>query len=282
MSQTGTSPLQLLSRRTLVGLALIGSVAFFVFWPETSPPEPPAAVTETPASSPARYRYSVANTYPHDPRAFTQGLVFRDGVLFESTGLHGESSLRKVRLETGEVLQRIDVDKQYFAEGLVDWNNSLIQLTWQSNVGFVYDLETFQSRRNFRYTGEGWGLTRDATRLIMSDGSSTLRFLDPESLAEVGRLAVTGRGFAVSRLNELEMVRGEIYANVWQTDEVVVISPQTGHVTARIDFSGLRARLGPSREIDVLNGLAYDGAGDRLFVTGKLWPQLFEVRILRE
>lgn len=265
-----------------MGLALIGSVAFFVFWPETSPPEPPAAVTETPASSPARYRYSVANTYPHDPRAFTQGLVFRDGVLFESTGLHGESSLRKVRLETGEVLQRIDVDKQYFAEGLVDWNNSLIQLTWQSNVGFVYDLETFQSRRNFRYTGEGWGLTRDATRLIMSDGSSTLRFLDPESLAEVGRLAVTGRGFAVSRLNELEMVRGEIYANVWQTDEVVVISPQTGHVTARIDFSGLRARLGPSREIDVLNGLAYDGAGDRLFVTGKLWPQLFEVRILRE
>lgn len=257
---------------------------------------PPAQTSPSPATTspaPARYRYTVVNAYPHDRSAFTQGLLFRDGVLFESTGCGGgswdgsrcltdRSSLRKVRLENGEVLQRTDVDAQYFAEGLAEWNGSLIQLTWQSNVGFVYDLETFQSRRNFRYPGEGWGLTHDGRRLIMSDGTSTLRFLDPESLEETGRVEVTERGLAVNNLNELEMVGNQLFANVWQTDEVVVIDPDTGHVVARIDFSGLQSRIDRSQHVDVLNGIAYDAAGDRLFVTGKLWPQLFEVRIIRD
>jgi glutamine cyclotransferase len=232
--------------------------------------------------APIRYGYSVVQAFPHDPDAFTQGLIFRDGVLFESTGLHGRSSLRKVRLETGEVLQRLDIEERYFAEGLVDWQDALVQLTWQSNVGFVYALDTFAPIRRFSYAGEGWGLARDNARLIMSDGTSTLRFLDPDTFREIGRLSVTERGYPVTALNELEMVKGELYANVWQTDEVVIISPTTGHVTGRIDFSGLRDRLDRSKPVDVFNGIAYDEAGDRLFVTGKLWPQLFEVRILRD
>jgi glutaminyl-peptide cyclotransferase len=243
--------------------------------------------------TPARYRYEVVNTFPHDREAFTQGLLYRDGFLYESTGcgrggwdgtrcVGGPSSLRKVRLETGEVLQRVDVDAEYFAEGLADWRDSLVQLTWQSNVGFVYDLATFRSRRNFRYPGEGWGLTHDGRQLIMSDGTSTLRFLDPETLEESERLQVQERGLSVANLNELEMVRDEIFANVWQTNEIVVISPGTGHVTARIDFSGLQTRLDGSSPIDVLNGIAYDAVNDRLFVTGKLWPLLFEVRVVRE
>jgi glutaminyl-peptide cyclotransferase len=231
--------------------------------------------------APARYGFTVVNTYPHDPEAFTQGLFYRDGHLFESTGLNGRSSLRKVRLETGEVVQRRDVAREYFAEGLVDWGSRLIQLTWQSNLGFVYAFDTFEPLRTFSYQGEGWGLTRDDRRLIMSDGSSTLRFLDPETLAETGRLQVTERGFPVNNLNELEMIRGEIFANIWQTDEVVVVAPDTGHVTARIDFSPLRARLADSRSIDVFNGIAWDTAADRMFVTGKLWPRLFEVRVQR-
>lgn len=248
--------------------------------PSTSTDQRPATVA-TPGPAPARYTFTVVNEYPHDPEAFTQGLIYRDGYLFESTGLNGRSSLRKVRLDTGEVVQRIDVDARYFAEGLADWNNRLIQLTWQSNIGFVYALDTFALQRTFPYAGEGWGLTRDDRRLIMSDGSSTLRFLDPETFEETGRLAVTERGLAVNNLNELEMVQGEIYANIWQTDEVVVIAPGTGHVTARIDFSPLRARLDPARPIDVFNGIAWDASGGRLFVTGKLWPRLFEVRIDR-
>ena len=280
---------------TAAAVVIAGAAAFFATTPSTDGEASSAAVATPGAAGPrpVRFRYAVVATYPHDANAFTQGLLFRDGVLYESTGcgggafdgtrcLDGGSSLRKVELETGRVLQRRDIDRQYFAEGLVDWNDSLIQLTWQSGVGFVYDVASFEPRRQFAYEGEGWGLTRDDTRLFMSDGSSTLRVLDPESLAETSRLPVTERGLAVSNLNELEMVRGEIFANIWQSDDVVVIAPDTGHVTARIDFSGLRARLDPSARIDVLNGIAYDPSADRLWVTGKLWPLLFEVRIIRE
>jgi glutamine cyclotransferase len=226
------------------------------------------------------YSYRVVNVYPHDPEAFTQGLVYRDGFLYESTGLNGRSSLRKVRLETGEVIQQRQVDAQYFGEGLADWGGKLIQLTWRSNVGFVYDRASFNLERTFAYVGEGWGLTHDDTRLIMSDGSSSLRFLDPATLQETGRLTVTDRGRPVGGLNELEVVRGEIYANVWQTDRIARIAPASGHVTGWIDLSGL---LPPSdqRGVDVLNGIAYDGEHDRLFVTGKLWPKLFEIALVR-
>jgi glutaminyl-peptide cyclotransferase len=240
---------------------------------------PTSAASEAPP--PARYSYSVVNTYPHDPEAYTQGLIYRDGMLFESTGLNGQSTLRKVRLESGEVIQRVDIDDRYFAEGLADWNGSLIQLTWQSGTGFVYDLTTFGLRRQFTYTGEGWGLTRDDTRLIMSDGTPTLRFLNPETLAETGRITVTERGLPVEDINELEMVRGELLANIYQSNDVVVISPATGAVTARIDFGALRSRLKVTRPVDVFNGIAYDPVGDRLFVTGKWWPSLFEVKLIR-
>jgi glutamine cyclotransferase len=262
-----------------VALCAMGGLVF-TLWPSGTA-ETVAAPPGTSAQAPARYTFTVLDSFPHDPEAFTQGLLYRDGVLFESTGLNGRSSLRRVRPETGEVLKRVDVSREHFAEGLTDWDGSLIQLTWQSNLGLVYDLETFERRSTFSYPGEGWGLTQDGSRLILSDGTNTLRFLDPLTFAETGRLAVTERGFAVNNLNELEMVNGELFANIWQTDDVVVIDPATGQVTARIDFGSLRTQLHTTRPIDVLNGLAWDAKEDRLFVTGKLWPRMFVVRIVR-
>ncbi len=233
-----------------------------------------------PLPAPASYGYRVVASHPHDSNAFTQGLVYRDGVLYESTGLQGRSSLRKVELATGRVLQERRVASAYFAEGLTDWRGRLIQLTWQSNVAFVYDLATFAPLRTFSYEGEGWGLTHDRTRLIMSDGTADLRFLDPTTFRETKRITVRDRGEPVSELNELEMVKGEIFANVWQTDRICRIDPATGRVVGWIDLSGL---LPPAERagVDVLNGIAYDEAHDRLFVTGKLWPTLFEIALER-
>ena len=229
---------------------------------------------------PAFYGYTVVRSYPHDRDGFTQGLEYVNGVLYESTGRNGSSGIRRVKLETGEVLQAQPLDARYFGEGITVWKNRIIQLTWQSEVGFVYDRETFQQQRTFQYTGEGWGLTHDATRLIMSDGSptGTLKFFDPETLRQSGTLTVRDGGRPVAHLNELEYVKGQIYANVWQTDRIAIIAPRTGRVTGWIDLHGL---LDPREAggVDVLNGIAYDAAGDRLFVTGKLWPRLFEIRI---
>jgi len=226
------------------------------------------------------YGYTVVRTYPHDPTAFTQGLQYVDGFLYEGTGQNGQSSIRKVNLETGVVLQRRDLAKEHFGEGITVWNDEVYQLTWQSGIGFVYDRQTFAPKRTFRYTGEGWGLTRDADGLIMSDGTGTLRFVDPATFAERRRVKVTAAGAAVPRLNELEYVKGEIFANVWTTDEVARIDPATGRVTGWVDLGHLltdRERA----STDVMNGIAYDAAGDRLFVTGKWWPKLFEVRLQR-
>ena len=224
------------------------------------------------------YGFVVVKAYPHDPGAFTQGLMFRDGVLFESTGLNGRSSLRKVRLETGEVLQRRDVDQRYFAEGLTDWDGRLLQLTWETNVGFMYNLASFDLERTFQYSGEGWGLTHDRDRLIMSDGTTRLRFLDPATQRETGGVEVRDADKPVDDLNELEFVKGEVFANVWLTDRIAIIAPQSGRVTAWLDLAGLRPA--PDRRgDDVLNGIAYDESRDRLFVTGKLWSQLYEIRI---
>ena len=242
---------------------------------------PAAAVPAAPQAKPAIYGYRVVNTFPHDPKAYTQGLIFRDGFLYESTGLLGQSSLRKVKLETGEVLQQERVSEKYFAEGLTDWNGRLIQITWQTNVAFVYDLATFRLQTTFRYPGEGWGLTHDATRMILSDGTDTLRFLNPATFQELGRVAVRDGATAVKDLNELEFVRGEVFANVWHTNRIARIAPQTGRVTGWIDLTGL---LPATYKLDpeaVLNGIAYDAAADRLFVTGKLWPKLYEIRIER-
>ncbi len=220
-------------------------------------------------------------TYPHDPEAFTQGLVFLNNRLFESTGLNGQSTLREDNLETGKVLRQISVPDQYFAEGLAILDNKAYQLTWQSHKGFVYDLETFKLEKEFQYDGEGWGLATDGKSLILSDGTSQIRFLDPETFKVQRTINVTLRGNPLKELNELEYIKGEIYANVWQTFAVVRIDPATGYVTGMIDFTGLLAPSDIKPDTDVLNGIAYDSAHDRLFVTGKKWPKLFEVNLQR-
>jgi glutamine cyclotransferase len=225
------------------------------------------------------YTYEVIKAYPHDKGAFTQGLVFYQGALYESTGLNGSSSLRRVELETGKVLKKIEVPIEFFAEGLALFNGRLYQLTWQTQRGFVYDLDSFNKLREFSYAGEGWGLTRDAHSLIMSDGSSRIRFIDPDTFEVQRLITVQDNGRDVLQLNELEYIKGEIYANIWMNDRIARIDPQSGKVNAWIDLSGLlppEARPDPGA---VLNGIAYDESSDRLFVTGKLWPKLFEIKL---
>jgi len=222
--------------------------------------------------------YSVVRVFPHDRAAFTQGFEYADGFFYEGTGLSGRSSIRKVAIETGQVVQRRDVDAEYFGEGITIWKSDLIELTWQSKVGFVYDRSTFAPKRTFSYPGEGWGLTHDDTALIMSDGSAALRFLDPVSFAERRRVTVTDGGMPIQRLNELEYVKGQIYANIWQTNLIARIAPESGRVLGWIDLTGLLPAADRA-DVDVLNGIAYDAARDRLFVTGKLWPKVFEIKV---
>ena len=227
------------------------------------------------------YGYRVVNVYPHDRQAYTQGLIWCDGFLYEGTGLHGASSLRKVHLDTGRVVEKHSLDWQYFGEGITEWGGRLLQLTWKSNLGFIYDRSSLKVLGTFNYLGEGWGLTHDRDRLIMSDGTATLRFLDPKTLRETGRLNVQSGGVPLKDLNELEFVRGEIFANVYQTDLLARISPQTGAVTGWIDLCGLLPEADRRIPVDVLNGIAYDAGGNRLFVTGKFWPKLFEIELFR-
>ena len=228
-----------------------------------------------------RYSYEIVNTYPHDRKAFTQGLVFFDGKLIESTGLNGQSTLREVDLASGKVLRQAPVSDKYFAEGLAILGGKAYQLTWQAQKGFVYDEATFRPEREFSYTGEGWGLATDGHSLIMSDGTPQIRFLDPGTFQVERAIQVAARGQTVKWLNELEYIQGEIFANVWQTPYVVRIDPANGAVTGVIDFSGLLQPADYDTNTDVLNGIAYDSAKDRLFVTGKRWPKLFEVRLKR-
>jgi glutamine cyclotransferase len=225
-------------------------------------------------------RYRVVNVYPHDPDAYTQGLIYRDGFLFESTGLNGRSTLRRVKLETGQVVQQHRVDSAYFAEGLTEWDSQLVQLTWRSNIAFVYDLASLALRRTLGYSGEGWGLTHDQQGFILSDGPETLRFLNPGTFRETKRVVVRDGSVPVRELNELEYVRGEVYANVWHTDRIARISPQSGRVTGWIDLRGLMSTVYQLDPEAVLNGIAYDAARNRLFVTGKLWPKLFEIEVV--
>ena len=231
----------------------------------------------------ATYGYEIVNTYPHDSGAFTQGLVYHQGQLYESTGLNGQSSLRRVELETGRVLRKVDVPSQYFGEGLVLFDNKFIQLTWINGVAFQYDFNSFEQTGSFRYAGEGWGITHDGQQLIMSDGTADIRFLNPSNFQEKRRVTVTDRGRPINRLNELEYIKGEIWANVWYTDRIARIQPATGNVIGWIDLSGL---LKPEDtngvHADVLNGIAYDAERDRIFVTGKQWPKLFEIRVVEK
>ena len=239
-------------------------------------------ITSLSATAFADDGYRVVNSYPHDRNAFTQGLVYVDGHLYESTGRDGHSSLRMVDLTTGRVLQDAPLEQKYFAEGLTDWGSTLVQLTWLSHVGFVYDRFSFRLLHTFKYNYEGWGLTQDGKNLIESDGSSTLRFLDPKTFKVVRHINVTDSGKAVQELNELEYIHGEIYANVWHTDRIARISPSTGKVLGWIDLTGLLPPDQHPGPEGVLNGIAYDAAHDRLFVTGKLWPLLFEIKIVPE
>ena len=224
--------------------------------------------------------YKIIRTYPHDNQAFTQGLVYVDGNLFESTGLNGRSSLRMDEIESGRILQHVELPRQYFAEGLTDWGSTLIQLTWKAHEAFVYDRFSFRLLRTVHFDGEGWGLTHDGKHLILSDGTSTLHFLDPETLQVVRNILVRDRGTPVKELNELEFIHGQIYANVWHSNRIARISPHTGNVLGWIDLSGLVGGEESGNSEAVLNGIAYDAQHDRLFVTGKLWPKLFEIRVL--
>ncbi|MCW8808159.1 MAG: glutaminyl-peptide cyclotransferase [Rhodanobacter sp.] len=227
--------------------------------------------------------YKIVHVYPHDTSAYTEGLFYKDGYLYESTGEEGESTVRKVQLETGKVLQRHELPPQYFGEGIVDWKDRLVQLTWKSETGFVYDLAGFKLQHTFSYPGEGWALTRDSRQLYMSDGSSVLRILDPDTLLATGGIMVTADDLPVTNLNELEWVKGQIYANIWLTDRIARIDPGSGHVVGWIDLTGLldKSQL-PEPGEDVLNGIAYDAAHDRLFVTGKRWPHLFEIKLVKK
>lgn len=247
--------------------------------PAVSLPAPPPPANPGPVE-PRVLGYRVARQFPHDPGAFTQGLFFHGGVLYESTGLRGESSLRRVQLETGEVLFERRLLPTLFGEGAALAGERIVQLTWQAGIGFVYDRETFRLLREFRYAGEGWGLTFDGERLVMSDGSDTLRFLDPDTLRETRRLRVRADGAPLDRLNELEWIKGEIWANIWTEDRLARIRPDTGEVTAFVDLEGLLPPASRRPDTDVLNGIAWDPSGRRLFVTGKKWPTLFEIEIV--
>lgn len=223
------------------------------------------------------HRIEVVASYPHDPQAFTQGLVYEDGYLFEGTGRYGESSLRRVDLATGDVLQRSNLGVRYFGEGITILKDRIYQLTWQSHIGFVYERDSFRQLQTFFLPGEGWGLTHDGSQLIVSDGTPVLRFLDPQTFKELRRVTVTEAGQPLARLNELEYIDGEVWANVWYTDHIVRIDPVSGAVTGKLDLSGLYQ----GREADaVLNGIAWDAEQRRLFVTGKLWPTLYEIRVV--
>ena len=254
--------------------------------PTDSPlPAPTDSPLPAPTASPGSqgapvYTYRVLETYPHDPQAWTQGLVYYEGLLYEGTGLRGRSSLRVVELETGEVLQLQPLPDLYFGEGIAILGERIYQLTWQSNVGLIYELATFEQVGQFGYPTEGWGLTHDGAQLIMSDGTATLHFLDPTDLSEVRRVTAHDAAGPVVHLNELEFVRGEVWANVWTTDHIARIDPQSGAVLGWIDLSGLLSSADVTGPVEVLNGIAYDAAGDRIFVTGKLWPKLFQIEVL--
>lgn len=242
-----------------------------------SPSSAPAAPASAASSLPA-YSYEVVATYPHDPKAFTQGLQFADGILYETTGQEGESWVRKVDLASGAVQVQHDLADEFFGEGMVIWGDEIVTITWRSQKGFVFDKATLAPKREWTYAGEGWGLTADDTRIFMSDGTSQIRIIDPATLQETSRIDVKMNGKPVDQLNELEYIKGEIWANVFQTDRIARIDPATGEVKGVIYLGGL-LKPDERRNTDVLNGIAYDKAGDRIFVTGKYWPKLFEIRV---
>ncbi len=277
----------------LVAIVLVGGAAGFYYLgfprnassPTTSTTTLPTTSTATTTGSltPAPvYTYKVLNVYPHDADDFTEGLVYHNGFLYESSGLYGNSSLRRVDLDTGQVLQIYNLSSEYFGEGITIVNNTIIQLTWQNNTGFVYDLASFRFLQNFSYPTEGWGLTNDGSQLIMSDGTANLYFLNPQTFQRTGEITVHDGATPIVNLNSLDYINGSIFANVWLTNRIAIINPGTGQVTAWIDLTGIENMTGCHCDVgnDVLNGIAYDAQSNRLFVTGKMWPNLFEIQIV--
>ena len=227
------------------------------------------------------FTYEIINKYPHDPKAFTQGLQIHQGILYEGTGLYGQSSLRIVDLESGEILNSIDLTPEYFGEGITVLDQKIYQLTWRESVGFIYSLDLEQVS-NFTIYGEGWGLTTDGSSLILSNGTSCISFINPKNMETIRTIRVTYQGAPVVRINELEFINGYIYANIWQTDKIVVIDSESGDVKSWIDLTGIQNHLDYTDGIDVLNGISYDEEMDRLFVTGKFWPNILEIKLIPE
>lgn len=259
----------------LIGLALTASAC------QAQPPATSDAAPATPAL--AHYKVRVVRTFPHDPQAFTEGLFYDGGALYESTGHNGQSFIRKVDLATGNVLRSVSIASTFFGEGIAPWKGSIVSLTWKTGTGFVWDQDDFRMQKSFNYQGEGWGMTHNDANLIMSDGSPTLKFLDPTTLTVAKTVDVTLNGQPLQRVNELEWVDGKILANVWMTDEIVRIDPGTGKVDAVIDVSDLPDIAEAQKDQDAVpNGIAYDPTGHRLFVTGKLWPHLYQVELVPE
>lgn len=246
---------------------------------QAAPSQPTSSTAATLGQQAQRYSYRVVNTYPHDPRAFTQGLFWLDGHLYESTGQEGESNLRRVNLEDGRVLQQANMPANVFGEGSTPWDDQILSITWQNGIGYRWNRRTFQQVGTWRYQGEGWGLANNGREIIMSDGSDTLKFLNPDTLQEVRRVRVTVNGRPLSQLNELEFIKGEVWANVWGTGELVRIDPASGNVTGVVDLRGL-VQENRGGNADVLNGIAYDAERDRIFVTGKYWPRLYEITLV--
>jgi glutamine cyclotransferase len=234
----------------------------------------------TPTFAPIFY-YEIIDVFPHDPQAFTQGLVWEDGLLYEGTGLYGASSLRKVELEIGKILQLYQLPDIYFGEGITIFEDRIYQLTWKEQIGFIYDTDSFQLLKTFSYPHEGWGITHDEEYLIISDGSPVLHFVDPLTLKEIKQVKVHDQQTLVYRINELEYIKGKIFANIWQTDLIAIISPESGEVFAWVDLSDIleNVHIKANQPIDVLNGIAYDSLNERLFVTGKWWPVVFQIKI---
>lgn len=255
-------------RGRLLFLLLVGVVIASLSYPLLTKPDEPDP----------EHAYTVVNTFPHDPEAFTQGLVFHDGRLYEGTGLRGQSTVRIVELETGEITKIHRLPPEYFGEGVAIHGDTIIQVTWQSRVGFIYDMDSLEVEGTFSISSEGWGLTSDGASLILSDGTSTLRFLDPDTFQETRTVEVRDGDEPVSLINELEYIDGEIYANIWETDLIARIDPLSGSVLGWLDLSGLKDRINEA-SVDVLNGIAYNDETGHLFVTGKLWPLLFEIEL---
>lgn len=273
-SNKGQVPYFLLILLLLVGVASCKK--------EIQAPPTPIANPPQPATVVPSYTYEVVNTFPHDPNAFTQGLQVVDNHFIEGTGLEGKSDLRKVDIKTGKVLKSVKLADYYFGEGITVLNGKIYQLTYTSGIGFVYDLNTFSKIDSFRYQGDGWGLTNDGTHLIMSNGTDKIMFLDPNNEQIVSTISVKEGVYSIHQINELEYINGEIYANVWQTDRIIRIDPKTGAVNSSIDLKGILPAAEQSMKTDVLNGIAYDAKGDRIFVTGKNWPKVFEIKLKKK